>query len=108
MAGRIEASKIIRPFDGEGDVVAWLAKVELVESLTETKGVAKLVPLYLEGGALALYLEMDAAKRADNNMLSQELMRAYSDIEFVAYSKLRTVKWMFLLMTYGSWLGVVA
>ena len=93
MAGRIEASKVIRPFDGEGDVVAWLAKVELVASLTETKDVAKLVPLYLEGGALALYLEMNAAKRADYNLLSQELMRAYSDSEFVAYSKLRTMKW---------------
>ena len=93
MAGRIEASKVIRPFDGEGDVVAWLAKVELVASLTETKDVAKLVPLYLEGGALALYLEMDAAKRADYNLLSQELMRADSDSEFVAYSKLRTMKW---------------
>ena len=54
MVGRIKASKVIRPFDGEGDVVAWLAKVELVASLTETKDVAKLVPLYLEGGALAL------------------------------------------------------
>ena len=73
--------------------MAWLAKVELVASLTETKDVAKLVPLYLEGGALALYLEMDAAKRADYNLLSQELMRAYSDSEFVAYSNLRTMKW---------------
>ena len=59
--------------------MAWLAKVELVASLTETKDVAKLVPLYLEGGALALYSEMDAAKRADYNLLSQDLMRAYSD-----------------------------
>ena len=69
---------------------------ELVASLSETKDVAKLVPLYLEGGALALYLEMDAAKRADYNLLSQELIlliRAYSDSELVAYSKLRTVKW---------------
>ena len=44
MAGRTEASKVIRPFDGEGDVVAWLANVELVASLTETKDVVKLVP----------------------------------------------------------------
>ena len=64
--------------------MAWLAKAELVASLTETKDVAKLVPLYLE---------MNAAKRADYNLLSQELMRAYCDSEFVAYSKLRTVKW---------------
>ena len=73
MAGRIEASKVIRPFDGEGDVVAWPAKVELVASLTETKDVAKLVPLYLEGGALAFHLEMDAAKRADYNLLSRRV-----------------------------------
>ena len=53
--------------------MAWLAKVELVASLTETRDVSKLVPLYMEGGALALYLEIDAAKRADYNLLSQEL-----------------------------------
>ena len=47
----------------------------------------------MEGGALAFYLEMDVAKRADYNLLCQELMRAYNDIEFVAYSKLRTAKW---------------
>ena len=29
MVGRTEASKVIRPFDGEGDVAAWLAKVVL-------------------------------------------------------------------------------
>ena len=39
------------------------------------------------------HLEMDAAKKADYNLLSQELTRAYNDNEFVAYSKLRNVKW---------------
>ena len=58
MAGRLDASRVIRPFNGEGDISAWLAKVELVASLTDVKDVAKFLPLYLEGGALALYLEL--------------------------------------------------
>ena len=94
MASRLEASKVIRPFDGEGDVVAWLAKVELVASLTDVKNVAKLVTLYLDGGAVALHLELSEEKREDYNLLSRELLRAYSDSEFVAYSKLRAAKWV--------------
>ena len=93
MAGRLDTSRVIRPFNGEGDVSAWLAKVELVASLTEVKDVAKFVPLYLEGGALSLYLELDDSKKGDYNLLSKELLKAYSDSEFVAFSKLKNLKW---------------
>ena len=93
MSGRIEASKAIKSFDGEGDVAAWLAKIELVASLTDVKDVAKLVPLYLEGGALALYLELDPSQRSDFKLLSRELLRAYSDSQIVSFSKLRVIKW---------------
>ena len=93
MAGKIEASKAIKHFDGEGDVASWLAKIELVASLTDVKDVAKLVPLYLEGGALALYLELDDSKRNDFRCLSQELLRAYSDSQIVSFSKLRALQW---------------
>ena len=93
MAGRLDASRVTRPFNGEGDVSAWLAKVELVASLTEVKDVAKFVPLYLEGGALSLYLELDDSKKGDYNLLSKELLKAYSDSEFVAFSKLKNLKW---------------
>ena len=93
MAGRLDASRVIKPFDGEGDISAWLAKVELVASLTDVKDVAKFLPLYLEGGALSLYLELDDSKKGDYSLLSKELLKAYSDSEFVAFSKLKNVKW---------------
>ena len=93
MAGRIEASRTLKHFDGDGDVVAWLAKVEIVAKLTDVKDVAQLIPLYLEGGALALYLELDSTTRDDFSLLSKELLKAYSDSEFVAYSKLKSMKW---------------
>ena len=52
-----------------------------------------MVPLYLEGGALALYLELEESIRKDFSLLSKELLRAYSDSECVSYSKLRATKW---------------
>ena len=57
MAAKL-SDRMIQPFDGEGDITAWLAKVELVAKLTGIKDVAVLVPLYLEGGALAVYMEL--------------------------------------------------
>ncbi len=89
----MDASRVIRPFNGEGDVAAWLAKVELVASLTDVKDVAKLLPLYLEGGALSLYLELDDSVKGDFKLLAKELLKAYSDSEFVAFSKLKNIKW---------------
>jgi len=52
-------SDMIRPFSGEGDVVAWLKKVRLVAKLQKITELESFLPLYLEGEALYLYLEMD-------------------------------------------------
>ena len=40
---------MVKTFSGEGDVEAWLAKVELVAKLTSIDDVASFIPLYLEG-----------------------------------------------------------
>lgn len=40
---------MIRPFTGEGDVVAWLNKVKPVVRHQLRENVAGLLPLYLEG-----------------------------------------------------------
>ena len=48
----------IKPFTGEGDVVSIITKVELVAGLKKIEDEAKFLPLYLEGHALAIYLEM--------------------------------------------------
>ena len=59
------SSDVIKPFFGEGDVVAWLKKVRLVARLQNVDDVASLLPLYLEGDALALYMEMEEASQRD-------------------------------------------
>ena len=57
MSGKI-SHEMIKPFSGEGDVVEWLRKVRLVAKLQNIADLASLIPLYLEGDALVLYLEM--------------------------------------------------
>ena len=93
MAGKLAVERMLKPFDGEGDLIAWLSKVELVAKLTDTKDLASLIPLYLEGGALSVYLEMPEEKRNDAKLLQRELLKAFTDSEFVAFSKLKAHKW---------------
>ena len=50
MGDRVKlSSDILRPFTGEGNLVAKLQKIE---------DIATLIPMYLEGNARAVYLEM--------------------------------------------------
>ena len=93
MSGKIATERMIKPFTGEGDIQAWLAKVELVAKLTDIKHVECLIPLYLEGGALAVYMEMPAAHQTDLKLLKDGLLKAFSDSQFVAYSKLKGARW---------------
>ena len=89
----MSASKTLKDFSGEGDIVAWLSKVEIVAKLSDVKDVAQLIPLYLEGDALALYLELDPSIKSNYSLLSKELLKAYSDSEFVSFNKLKALKW---------------
>ena len=90
---KVDTSKLISMFDGSGDLAAWIAKVELVAKLTKVEDKALFLPLYLEGGALSLYLELREEERTDYNLLTKALTRAYCDSEFAAYSKFRAMKW---------------
>ena len=73
--------------------MAWLAKVELVAKLTKTSDVASLIPLYLEGGALAVYLELSTGDQEDLTKLKKALMKAFSDSSLTAFSKIKGLPW---------------
>ena len=86
-------SDMIRPFSGEGDVVAWLKKIQLVEKLQNITDLASFLPLYLEGEAIALYLEMDSTDQLDIEEIEKRLKVAFSDAMFTAYAKLVKFRW---------------
>ena len=85
--------RVLKPYNGEGDIMAWLAKVELVAKLTKTSDVASLIPLYLEGGALAVYLELSTGDQEDLTKLKKALMKGFSDSSFTAFSKIKGLRW---------------
>ena len=85
--------EMVKPFNGTGDVEAWLSKVELVAKLTQVEDLASFVPLFLEEGALAMYLEMKDKEKGDIEFIKLRLREAFSDNQFRAYSKLRELKW---------------
>ena len=87
------STDIIKTFKGEGDISAWLKKVELVVKLTGVKDEALFIPLYLEEGALAVYLEMEEADQKVASKIKDKLIEAFSDSAFVAYTKLTGAKW---------------
>ena len=77
MAAKIH-HEMIKPFTGEGDVVSWLTKVKLLAKLQKVSDLACLIPLYLEGDALALYLEMDESAQTDVDQI--ELEKQFTEI----------------------------
>ena len=87
-------ASVLTPFNGEGDVTAWLSKNELQVKLTKKKGqLAAVIPLYLERGALAVYLELSAEDQLDADKIKQSLTKAFSDSVFTAFSKLKALEW---------------
>ena len=68
-------------------------KVKLVARLQHVDDVASLLPLYLEGDALALYMEMKEEDQKDISLIEARLKEAFTDDAFTAYRKLTMVRW---------------
>ena len=82
----------IKPFTGEGDVVSFITKEELVAGLKKIEDEAKFLPLYLEGHALAIYLEMGETDQKDPAKIKNRMKEAFCDGPFVAHAKLPNMK----------------
>ena len=83
----------IKPFTGEGNEMSFITKVGLVAALKKIDDEAKFLPLYMEGHALVIYLEMDETDRKDPAKIKKRLRKAFCDGPFVAYAKLPSMKW---------------
>ena len=74
-------------------MVAWLKKIRLVARLHKVDDMASLLLLYLEGDALALYMEMEGASQRDIEPIEAWLKEAFTDNALAAYRKLTVVRW---------------
>ena len=68
-------------------------KVLLVVKLQKITELESFLPLYLEGEALALYLEMNESDQLDVDEIQKQVKAAFSDDMFTAYAKLVKYRW---------------
>ena len=59
----------------------------------EIKDLASFNPLYLEGDALALYLEMREEDQTDVKKIENRLKEAFAQGRFEAYRRLMGLRW---------------
>lgn len=89
----MDLEKIIKPFNGEGDVGIWFKKVKLVAQLRKIKDLAAVIPLFLEGQAFMVYDHMDAQDQEDSTKIELALLSAFSIDAFQAYEQFRSRIW---------------
>ena len=89
----VRVSDIVQCFNGEGDVVQWIEKLELVAELRGITDVQKILPLFLEGPAFAVYRKMNPAQKGDLSAIKNALTDAFSLNPFQAYEQLTRRKW---------------
>ena len=78
--------RLIPEFDGDGDVVDWLDKVEMVCQLqTPSADELIVIPLRLNGGASAVYRQLSVDERKDISKVKSALKRAFAADKFISY-----------------------
>ena len=78
--------KLIPEFDGTGDVVDWIEKVEMVCKLQQPAAdLVIVIPLRLRGGASAVYRQLSEEDRRKADKVKAALRRAFAVDKYAAY-----------------------
>ena len=92
MAG-LQVKDFLQSFDGTGDVVQWLTKVDLVAKVRKIRNVAEVIPLFLEGSAFAVYNEMGDTEKKSAECIRRTLTTAFATNPFRAYEEMCRRVW---------------
>ena len=84
----IKFADVLSSYDGEGDFGEWIKKVELVAQLQNVKNLASFFPLFLSGGAFAVYQGLEESVKKDYNAAKAKLLAAFSVDCFCAYDEM--------------------
>ena len=90
----IRLTDIVRSYNGEGDVDAWLDRLEMVYELQKPRSsssdLVAVIPLLLEGPAYDVYAQMSDDVRKDESKLKAGLKAAFGLSPALAFVKFRT------------------
>ena len=91
MANQVKLTDVVKPYVGTGDFLEWLSKFELACDLRNfNDGRHKLLPMFLEGAAFAVYKQLTEAQKDDYAEVRKSLVGSFSDNCFDAYRSLLT------------------
>jgi hypothetical protein len=87
MSLSVKCGDLISQFKGteSGDFLEWITKVELVAKIQKIESLHDFVPLFLSGGALAVYLGLSEEVHKDYQLLKRALTASFSVNSFTAY-----------------------
>ena len=80
----LRCSDLIRQYDGTGDFLEWLHKLEIVAKLQGINDLHNFVPLFLSGGAFAVYQGLGADTKSDYGELKSALVQFSAFVEFTS------------------------
>jgi len=83
----VRLSDALVQFDGTGDFAEWIRKLERVARLQKITELADLLPLFLTGGAFAVYEGISEADKEDYTKVKSALLSAFSPNRFDAYNQ---------------------
>ena len=86
----MKCSDLIRQFDGSGNFLEWIEKLELVAKLQQINDLRQFLPLFLSGGAFAVYQSLSQADKDDYLAMKHSLTSAFSVGQLKAYEMFGT------------------
>ena len=84
----IKFADVLSNYDGEGDFGEWIKKVELVAQLQNVKNLVSFFPLFLSGGAFAVYQGLEESVKNNYSAAKAKLLAAFSVDCFCAYDEM--------------------
>jgi hypothetical protein len=90
MAVSLKCADIIKQYDGEGDFSEWISKLELVCKLQKISELENFLPLFLSGGAFAVYESLEETVKSDYSLLKEALISAFTVSQISAYKLFKT------------------
>ena len=83
----VRLTDLVRTFDGRGDILEWLNKLELVSKLRNITDLESVIPLFLEGSAYSLYAELSDEDKKSVEAIKTKLIEAYGVNPYQAYEQ---------------------
>ena len=86
----LRITDVVTRYNGDGDVVAWLDRLEVVVRLKkESADLVNIIPMFMEGAAYDVFAQMPAAEQSDTERLKAGLKQAFGMTPALAFRKFK-------------------